>query len=261
MTRRTVREPGDREDEEPVTEPGAEPEDDREDRAGRGHRDTVDEDVDTEDEDADGEDRAAGEPGDADDAAARRDGPAARRATVLAVLAAVCVVATAGAVWLGMRSVDAAPDDVAHVDAARTQQLTEEVDAAVTAVFSYDRGDLARTERAADRVLTGAARREYEALFARLRAQAAGSRDGGNRAGGNGADGTGDAAASGAVQSTTVRSVGVRSLTGGRAELLVLADRRVLGEDMSSRGSDSVWIDVVAVRSDGSWRIAEMSPV
>ena len=188
------------------------------------------------DPDTDGTDDAVGE----DTTAEPRGGPGSRRATVLAVLAAVCVVAAAGAVWLGVQARGAAPDDVAHVDGARTRQVSEQVGTAVTAVFSYDRGDLARTERAADRMLTGSARREYDATFARLREQAGGS---------------------GAVQSTTVRSVGVRSLEGDRAQLLVLADRRVLDEDMRSRGSHVVWIDVVAVHTDGGWRIAEMSPL
>ncbi|GAA1218644.1 hypothetical protein [Prauserella alba] len=274
----TWRTRGDREDEAEVPEAGAEPGDrsDQRDTADRraveqcesGEQCDSGQERDSGQEWEPGDEDAPGDPGGADDAASRPRTPAARRATVLAVLAAVCVVASAGAVWLGMRAADAAPDDVAHVDVARTEQLTSEIDAAVTAVFSYDRGDLARTERAADRVLTGAARREYEATFARLREQANGNRDGGNQGadqeGGNPADGgrgAGGEPASGAVQSTTVRSVGVRSLEDGRAELLVLADRRVLGEDMSSRGSDSVWIDVVAVRSEGSWRIAEMSPV
>ncbi|GAA1230947.1 hypothetical protein GCM10009676_12240 [Prauserella halophila] len=247
MTRRTGREPGDREGEMPGTETDAEPGDDGEDRGGRDRRDAEDEDA-LDDERAAGQDLATGGRGTADDASAGTKVPATRRATVLAVLAAVCVVATAGAVWLGMRSVDAAPDDVAHVDAARTQQLAEEIDAAVTAVFSYDRGDLARTERAADRVLTGKARREYDATFARLRDGSDSDADGGR--GGE----------SGTVQSTTVRSVGVRSLHADRAELLVLADQRVLGEDMRPRSSDAVWIDVEAVRVDGTWRISRMSP-
>lgn len=172
---------------------------------------------------------------------------------MLAMLAAVSLVAAVGAAVLGAQAGGADPDNVAHVDTARTQQLTQQIDAAVTAVFSYDLGDLARTERAADRVLTGAAHREYADTFARLRRQARG--DGTNANGQNGQGGAGT------LQSTTVRSVGVRSLKAGRAELLVLADRRVLGEDMRARSSQSVWIDVVAVRTEGGWRIAEMSPV
>ncbi|MBB3052669.1 Mce-associated membrane protein [Prauserella isguenensis] len=212
-----------------------------EDTAAGGLDDAGDPDdpVDTDDPSGTGAPGGTADPGD-DATPDRRRRSGSRRATVLAVLAALCVVAVAGAIWLGVQAGGAVSDDVAHVDGTRTRQVTEQIGSAVTAVFSYDRGDLARTERAADRMLTGAARREYDATFARLREQADGS---------------------GAVQSTTVRSVGVRSLEGDRAELLVLADRRVLDQDMRSRGSHAVWIDVVAVHTDGGWRIAEMSPM
>lgn len=171
----------------------------------------------------------------------RRPGPA--RATVLGALAAVCVVLAAAAAWTALGALSATPDDRAHIDGPATERVSEDIAAGVAAVLSYDHADLGRTSRAAERVLAGDALRRHRASFTEIEraAQRPGHRD--------------------LVRSTTVRSVGVRTLTGGRAEALVLADRRDLDERMRPRSSSVVWVEVVAVRSAGAWRITEMTPV
>ncbi|MFC4001975.1 hypothetical protein ACFS2C_18960 [Prauserella oleivorans] len=170
--------------------------------------------------------------------AAEPAGRASRRATLLALLAAVTVLAAAGAVWAVMRADAVVEGNAAFADPQATREVTEEIGGAVKAVFSYDHADLARTERAADRVLVGEAVRQYRASFAAAKERASTHR---------------------LVRSTTVRSTGVRELRGGHARLLVVVDQRTLTADMRPRRSTTACLDIVAERVDGSWRIAKIS--
>ncbi|OLT48600.1 hypothetical protein BJF85_12340 [Saccharomonospora sp. CUA-673] len=158
---------------------------------------------------------------------------------MLSVLTAVCVLFGAAAVWVGVHGATSASDDLAYVDRRATERVSNEIRAGVSAVLSYDPADLDRTGRAADRVLADAALSEHRTTFAEVERHAREQP---------------------AVRSTTVRSVGLRTLTEDRVEALVLADQRVLGADMRPRESSALWISVVAVRSDGTWRITEMTP-
>lgn len=164
--------------------------------------------------------------------------PPSRRATLLAVLAAVTVLAAAGAGWSAIRADAVANGNAAFSDREATRELRDEIGNAVKAVFSYDHADLARTERAAERVLIGEAVGQYRTSFSAAREQASAQR---------------------VVRSTTIRSTGVRELYGDRARLLVVVDQRTLTADMRPQRSTTACLDIVAEQVDGSWRIAKIS--
>ncbi|WP_020657834.1 hypothetical protein [Amycolatopsis benzoatilytica] len=150
-------------------------------------------------------------------------------------------VAAACAVWFGVQASLLQPeDDEALVDQAATAQVTQQVSAAVKAVFSYDYANLDRTERAASEVLTGDAVRQYQGQFAAARKRATDEK---------------------LVRTTTVRSIGVRSLRGDDASLLVFLDQQTIlpggGVPKSSVGQ----LSVTAHRVDGQWRITGLDPL
>lgn len=169
-------------------------------------------------------------------------GERGRRATVLAVLAAVVVLASATAVWSGLRAGALTSGDpagnAAFIDEAATAAVREEVEAGVKAIFSYDYSNLARTERAADSVLVGDAVVQYEASFAAARRQAQEQK---------------------LVRTTTIRSTGVRELRGDTARLLVFLDQQTLRTETNEQNSSAAVLDIRAVKSDGRWKIASLT--
>ncbi|PRX46475.1 Mce-associated membrane protein [Prauserella shujinwangii] len=169
-----------------------------------------------------------------------------RRATLAAVLAGVLVLAVAATVLAGAQSARLRDPggNAALADRAATEEVTEQVGAGLKAIFSYDYNNLARTERAADRVLVGRAVGQYRERFAEAREQAERQR---------------------LVRTTTVRSIGVKELHGGTARLLVFLDQQTLragagGEDRRQDPVTAV-LDVTAEKSGGEWRIADLTPL
>nr|WP_116042358.1 hypothetical protein [Amycolatopsis palatopharyngis] len=160
----------------------------------------------------------------------------------MAVLSVIVVLATVSAVWSGLRAGELTAGDpagnVAFVDDAATNELREQVGAAVKALFSYDYSNLARTERAADSLLVGDAVVQYESSFAAAREQALEQQ---------------------LVRTTTIRSAGVDELRGDTARLLVILDQQTLRTETNEQTSSAAVLDVVATRSGGEWKIASLA--
>ncbi|GAB3481431.1 hypothetical protein [Amycolatopsis cihanbeyliensis] len=169
------------------------------------------------------------------------------RASLLAVLAAVLVLATGCAVWFAfeaatLRSGDPETGDpeanAALVDVPATEEVTEQVGAAVKAIFSYDYNNFARTERAASRVLVGEAVEQYQASFAAARKQATEQR---------------------LVRSTTIRAIGVRELRGDQARVLVFLDQQTLRAGDNREDPTTAHLDILAKHVAGQWKIATLA--
>ncbi|EHR53673.1 hypothetical protein SacmaDRAFT_5557 [Saccharomonospora marina XMU15] len=164
----------------------------------------------------------------------------ARAATWLAVLAAITVLAGAGAVWSALRAEAVREGNAAIADEAATAEVSRQVGESVKAIFSYSFRDLGRTERAARGALVDAAVEQYRSRFAEASKQALRQR---------------------LVRSTTVRAVGVRSLSPDRAHLLVFVDQQTIADDGRPRGSTSACLDVVARKVDGVWKLSQLAAV
>jgi len=150
-------------------------------------------------------------------------------------------VAAACAVWFGVQASLLQPeDDEALVDQTATAQVTQQVGAAVKALFSYDYANLDRTSRAAAEMLTGAAVQQYQSQFTAARKRASDEK---------------------LVRSTTVRSIGVRSLRGDDASLLVFVDQQTILPGGGAPKSSVGQLSVTAHRVDGQWKITGLDPL
>jgi Mce-associated membrane protein len=166
------------------------------------------------------------------------------RATVLTAALALLTVLLGGLAAFSASRASALHDPVATgnaalTDTARTSEVKGAVTQAVNAVFSYDYADTARTDSAAERVLTGRAVQQYATMLAQVRAQAPAQK---------------------LVLTTTVTDTGVESLTADRARVLVFADQRNTATARSATPASTTYaaamFAVDAVRQDGTWKIA-----
>ncbi|MFE0024508.1 hypothetical protein [Amycolatopsis sp. NPDC059021] len=157
------------------------------------------------------------------------------------VLAAIVVVALGCAVWFGVEaSILDSGDNAALVDQSATAEVSDQVGAAVKAVFSYDYGNLARTERAAADVLVGDAVSQYRDQFASARKRAEEQK---------------------LVRTTTVRSLGVRELRGDDASVLLFLDQQTLVPNGGAPQTSVAQLSVTAKRVDGRWRLSRLDPL
>lgn len=161
-----------------------------------------------------------------------------RRATILAALTAVIVLSSGVAVWSWSQARASHGGNAAVADAAATAGVTDQVSAAVKQIFSYDYANLDRTERAASRLLVGAAVAQYQANFAAAKEQAVARK---------------------LVRTTTIGSIGVRELTAQDARLLVFLDQQTLNTVTNEQTSSVAAVDVEAKKVDGAWKIAGMT--
>ncbi|GAA4528398.1 hypothetical protein [Amycolatopsis samaneae] len=154
------------------------------------------------------------------------------------LLAGIVVVALGCAVWFGVETglLDSG-DNAALVDQTATAEVTEQVGAAVKAVFSYDYANLARTERAAAEVLAGDAVAQYRDQFAAARKRAEEQK---------------------LVRTTTVRSLGVRELRGDDASVLLFLDQQTLAPGGGAPQTSVAQLSVTAKRVDGRWRLSRL---
>jgi Mce-associated membrane protein len=125
----------------------------------------------------------------------------------------------------------------ALTDAARTAEVKGKVADAVNAIFSYDYTNTARTEHAAQTLLTGKAVGQYDGMLAQVRAQAPRDK---------------------LVLTTTVTDSAVEMLDGGRARVLLFADQR----NTKTSGKDTTYaaamLAVDVVRQGGVWKIIDI---
>jgi len=153
------------------------------------------------------------------------------------LLAAVTLVLGGLAAWFGAEAaaLNGTPSaqNLALADPAETSQVTAQVTSAIGALFSYDYAAPDPTTQAANRLLTGAAVREYAALFGQVHQQAPKQK---------------------LVITTTVSNVGVELLTPDTARVLVFAvesDRKANGTSSSA----GAMLAVNVVRDGGTWKI------
>lgn len=135
---------------------------------------------------------------------------------------------------------DSAADNHAVVDATATAAVQTQVSKALTMVLSYDYGDPGSTEKAADALLAGDARKEYETLFASLQERAPDQK---------------------LVLTAQVEASGVKKLTDDSAELLVFLDQSSRRAGDKEASVSAAQLAVTATKADGTWKITELKPL
>jgi Mce-associated membrane protein len=170
------------------------------------------------------------------DTEARRTRPFGKMFLPL-LLAVITLVLGGLAAWFGTEAaaLNGAPSaqNRALADPAETSQVTRQVTSAIGALFSYDYAAPDPTTQAAGRLLTGAAVREYAALFGQVHRQAPKQK---------------------LVITTTVSNAGVELLTPNTARVLVFA----VESDSKANGTPSSFGTMLAVnlvRDGGTWKI------
>lgn len=128
----------------------------------------------------------------------------------------------------------------ALVDDATTTEVQSAVSAALVRVFSFDYSDPAPTQQAADEVLAGDARKEYDQLFAALEEKAPGQK---------------------LVLTAQVQVAAVQELEGDRAKLLVFLDQASQRASDEESSISAAQLSIDAERVDGDWRIVALRPL
>ena len=171
-------------------------------------------------------------------AAGRAHAGGRKRTAVAAILGVATIVVGSLGIWAAVAAHDlrtsAARANAALVDESATQGVERAVTAAVNTIFSYSYADTARTNVAAQRLLTGPAIRQYNQLFALVQQ---------------------DAPKEKLVVTTHVTNIGVELLTGGRARLLVFANQQDSRAGTSQASYSGAMFAVTAVNQGGTWRI------
>jgi Mce-associated membrane protein len=184
---------------------------------------------------------AAAEAGEDVAAAPESSARPARRRVAAALLGAAAVIVGSIGVWAlvaaqGLRAA-AATANAALIDRAATRTVSRDIARAVNTIFSYSYADTARTRTAAQRLLTGAAIRQYDQLFALVSRQAPKQK---------------------LTVTTKVTSIGVEFLTGGRARVLVFADQQDTRAGTAQASYGGAMFAVTAVSEHGTWKIANI---
>lgn len=177
-------------------------------------------------------------PPDAPPEAAAAGRGARARAAVLASLGVATIVAGSLGIWATVAAHDsrasASSANAALVDQSATQGVERAVTSAVNTIFSYSYADTGRTKAAAQELLTGAAIRQYNQLFALVESQAPKEK---------------------LVVTTRVTNIGVELLAGGRARLLVFANQEDSSAGTSKATYGGAMFAVTAVNHHGRWQV------
>lgn len=128
-----------------------------------------------------------------------------------------------------------ATTNTALTDSAATSEVTGQVTSAINTIFSYDYTDLAKTQRAASGLLTGAATCQYNQLFTSIQQQAPQQK---------------------LVVTVTVTNTGVELLDGDRARLLVFATQSSTSAVSKQTSTAGAMFTIDAQRDGNTWRIA-----
>ncbi|MBB4688713.1 hypothetical protein [Amycolatopsis jiangsuensis] len=163
-----------------------------------------------------------------------------RRVRWLGGAAAVVLAGTAAWGFVAAHEVRAAAsENAALVDTATTSDVAKAVSDALGTVFSYRYDDPGHSQQAAEAVLSGAARGQYEKLFGEVRQLAVQQKL--------------------VVTSRAVAS-GVKLLDGEHAAVLVFLDQTGVRGD-GSRSTGAAQLSVTAQRESGKWLVTGMSAV
>ncbi|KAA1423930.1 hypothetical protein FE697_010290 [Mumia zhuanghuii] len=138
-----------------------------------------------------------------------------------------------------LRSADAA-QNLAVVDEDATAAVQSEVSRALVSVLSYDYSDPTPTEQAADEVLAGDAREEYDKLFASLQERAPGQQ---------------------LVLTAQVQVAAVKTLTDDSAELLVFLDQSSQRASDQEASVSAAQLAVDAEKVGGVWKVTGLTPL
>jgi len=163
-----------------------------------------------------------------------------RIATWVSVLTAVIVFAGGFAGWAAVQAGQWHTENDALADQAATAELADQVSAGLKAIFSYDYGNLARTERAAGSVLVDEAVAQYRDTFAAAQRQAGEQK---------------------LIRTTAVTSLGVQDLRDGEAHVLAFLDQQTLNTATGTQTSSAAAVSVTARHVDGAWKIAVLTPL
>ncbi|WP_328718250.1 hypothetical protein OHT52_01435 [Streptomyces sp. NBC_00247] len=189
-------------------------------------------------EDTASEDTAA-EDTPSEDAPPGATGRFARWRRVLAGALAVLLIAAGAGLFVRGQQIRDTPATAnrALTDTAGTDRVTADVSSALTTVFSYAPGTTAATKTAAQRLLAGAALKQYAALFGQVERQAADQK---------------------LTLTTHVVRVGVVRLTGDSAHLLVFMDQ-VYEREGKAATSAPAQLSVTAHQQDDVWQIVDIT--
>lgn len=156
---------------------------------------------------------------------------------LLAVVVVCCALAATVAVLAHRASTTGSASNAALADPGATERVTNAVRDGLSRAFSYSYASLDTAQQQAHAVLVGDARRRFDTLLPKLRAQAGEQQ---------------------LVQQTTVRKVAVRQLHGDTARLLVFVSQQRLHSGKGSRSAATA-MNVTAHRTGGHWKISEIS--
>ncbi|TDC81162.1 hypothetical protein [Actinomadura sp. 7K507] len=132
------------------------------------------------------------------------------------------------------------PRDRAVLDEVATTEVTGDVSTALGKVFSYAADDIAATESAAARELSGSALKQYRQIFGQVKRQAPAQR---------------------VTLTTRVVRAGVVSLTGDTARLLVFLDQTATRAGEAAGTPAAAQLAVTARRDHGHWTITDLKSV
>jgi Mce-associated membrane protein len=164
--------------------------------------------------------------------------PALRLIAVMALAVATLVFGGLAA-WFGTEagSLNGEPSaqNQALANPSETSRVTSQVTSAINALFSYNYAEPGSTTKAASRVLTGAAVKEYAALFAEVKEKAPKEK---------------------LIITTKVSSAGVELLTPDAARVLVFATESDGSAGASTPSTAGAMLAVNMVRDGGTWKIS-----
>jgi Mce-associated membrane protein len=160
------------------------------------------------------------------------------RPFVLLILGAVTVILGGFGIWATVHAsslrAQSAQQNAALIDPAATSAVRAQIDSAVQTIFSYSYANTGATREAAQQLLTGAAIRQYNSLFALVRQQAPAEK---------------------LVVTTTVTSSGVELLTGDQARVLIFVNQQDTRAGTSQTSYGGAMLAVTAVFQAGRWKI------
>lgn len=128
----------------------------------------------------------------------------------------------------------------ALVDDAATTEVQGDVAAGLVRVFSFDYGNPAPTQQAADEVLSGQARKDYDQLFRTLKEKAPGQQ---------------------LTLTAQVQVAAVQKLEGDHATLLVFLDQASQRAKDKESSVSAAQLSIDAEKIDGQWRVTALRPL
>lgn len=159
---------------------------------------------------------------------------------LLVIALAIALLALALRPAAGLLKDDGDPRDEAVLDDVATTEVIGDVSTSLGKVFTYGPGDVAATEQAANRELSGAALTQYRRLFGQVKAQAPAHQ---------------------VALTTRVVRAGVVSLSGDTARLLVFLDQTATRAGKPAGTPAAAQLMVTAQRERGHWSITDLTSV